>query len=299
MPLKDSVAAVLVMLVWGVNFVVIDAGLADVPPFLFLSLRFVLVAIPLVFFVPRPKAPWRQVVAVGLLMSLAQFSFLYLALDLGLPAGLASLLLQAQVIFTIIIAAVALKERPSMRQGLGALIGMVGLASVALAHGFSAPVLPVLVVLCAAVSWASGNVVSRAAGVASGLSLVVWSALVVPLPALAMSLIFDGPEEVSRALTSLSGIAIASTVYTAVGASLVGYAVWNTLLARHRASAVVPFVLLVPPIGIVAAWQVQGEVPTVSELLGGLVMLTGVAIATIRPPTRGLNKRVLRPVPGG
>lgn len=291
-PLRDSVLAMLVMLVWGVNFVVIDAGLADVPPLLLLSLRFVLVVFPLIFFVGRPRAPWHTVVAVGALMSLAQFSFLYLALDLGLPAGLASLLLQAQVIFTIVIAAAALGERPSTRQGVGALIGTFGLATVALAHGFSAPVLPVLVVLCAALSWALGNVVSRAAGVASGLSLVVWSALVVPLPALAMSLVFDGPDEVGRALRELSGIAIASTVYTAVGASLIGYAVWNTLLARHRAGAVVPFVLLVPPIGIVAAWLVQGEVPTVSELAGGVVMLTGVAIATITPSLRVRNRQL-------
>ena len=287
MPLKHSLLAVLVMVLWGANFVIIDEGLADVPPLLFLALRFVLVAFPLVFFIPRPQADWRAVVAVGAFMSLGQFSLLYLALDLGMPAGLASLVLQAQVIFTIVIAAVALRETPSRRQVIGAVLGTIGLTTVAVAHGTSAPVLPLLVMLGASMSWAIGNVVSRAAGVASGLSLVVWSALVVPIPALALSLLVDGPSDVGRALAGLSAVAIASTLYTAIGASLIGYGIWNSLLARHPAGAVVPFVLLVPPIGITFAWLAQGEQPGAAELIGGAVMLTGVAIATISRRSRG------------
>lgn len=292
MPLKHSVLAVVVMVIWGANFVVIDEGLADVPPLLFLSFRFVLVAFPLVFFIPRPAAGWRAVVAVGAFMSLGQFGLLYVALDLGMPSGLASLILQAHVIMTIVIAAVVLRESPTRRQVIGASIGTAGLLVVVIAHGATAPVVPVLVMLGAALSWATGNVVARSAGVASGLSLVVWSALVVPVPALLLSLLVDGPDEVGRAVTHLSAVAIASTVYTAIGASLIGYGIWNSLLARHPASAVVPFVLLVPVVGILAAWLVQDEVPTVLELVGGVVMLVGVATATI---TR--TRREATPVP--
>lgn len=281
MSLKHSLLALLVMLVWGANFVVIDEGLADVPPLLFLAMRFTLVALPLVFFVPMPRAGWRNVVAVGSFMSLGQFSLLYIALHLGMPAGLASLVLQAQVIFTIVIAAVVIKESPTRRQVVGATIGTVGLTIVVIAHGASAPVVPVLVLLAAATSWAIGNVIARRAGVASGFSLVVWSALVVPLPALGLSLLVDGSAEVGHALTHLSATAILSTAYTAIGSSLLGYGIWNSLLARYRASAVVPFVLLVPIVGIATAWIVQDEVPSVLELVGGAVMLAGVAAATV------------------
>jgi O-acetylserine/cysteine efflux transporter len=281
MSLKHSLLAILVMLIWGMNFVVIDEGLDDVPPLLFLALRFVLVAFPLVFFVPRPQASWQIVVAIGAFMSLAQFSLLYISLDLGMPAGLASLVLQAQVIFTIVIATIVLKEPPSRRQIVGATIGTAGLGVVVAAHGASAPVIPLLVLLGAALSWSTGNVIARHAGIQSGFSLVVWSALVVPVPAFLLSLTVDGGDEVGRALTSLSGVAIASTAYTAIGASLIGYGIWNSLLARYPASAVVPFVLLVPVIGIAAAWLVQDEVPTVLEIGGGIVMLAGVAAATI------------------
>jgi O-acetylserine/cysteine efflux transporter len=286
MSLKHSMLAVLVMVVWGANFVVIDEGLDGVPPLLFLAMRFTVVALPLVFLVPRPTADWRAVVAVGTFMSLGQFSLLYIALDLGLPAGLTSLVLQAQVIFTIVIAAAVLREAPTRRQVVGAVIGTAGLVLVIVAHGATAPVLPLVVMLGASLSWATGNVVARRAGISSGLSLVVWSALVVPVPALLLSLLVDGGHEVGHALMHLSGVAVASTAYTAIGASLLGYGIWNSLLARYPASAVVPFVLLVPVVGIATAWLVQDDGPTVLEIVGGVVMLAGVAAATISRPVR-------------
>lgn len=278
---RHSLLAVLVALVWGLNFVVIDAGLQDVPPLLFLAFRFVLVAFPLVLLVPRP-GPWKDVIVIGAFMSLGQFSLLYVALDLGMPAGLASLVLQAQVMFTVVIAAVALGERSTTQQVVGVGVGTVGLLVVALAHGLRAPVLPLLVTIGAALSWAIGNVAARRARMASGLGLVAWSALVVPLPALALSLVVDGPAEVGDAIAGLGWTAVLSTAYTVVFASLFGYVVWNGLLARYPAGAVVPFILLVPVVGILAAWLVQDEVPTALETAGGLVMLSGVAIASVR-----------------
>lgn len=289
---RHSLLAVAVMVVWGCNFVVVDAGLADVPPLLLVAIRFTLVALPLVFFVPRPRGTVRDVVAIGLFMSLGQFTLLYLALALGLPSGLAALLLQAQVVFTIAIATLVLRATPTRRQVLGAGVGTAGLAAVAVAHGLSAPALPLVVVLAAALSWAVGNVVSRRSGIAGGLSTVVWSALVVPLPALGASLLLDGPDEVVLALTHLSPTAVASTAYTVIASSLLGYTVWNSLLARYPVAAVTPFVLLVPPIGITAGWLFQGEVPTAPELVGAGVVLLGVAIATVRARPRSRPQQI-------
>jgi O-acetylserine/cysteine efflux transporter len=280
---RHSILAVLVTVVWGVNFVVIDEGLADVPPLLLVAVRFTLVAVPLVAVVPRPDAPWRTVVAVGGFMSLGQFTLLYLGLHLGMPPGIASLVLQAQVIATIALARLVLGEHPTRRQVAGALVGTAGLAVVAAARGLSAPALPLLLTLGAALSWATGNVISRQARVRSGFSLVVWSALVVPVPALALSLAVDGPDAVGRALAHPPVSAVLATAYTVYGASLLGYGVWNGLLARYPAGAVVPYVLLVPPVGIAAAWLIRGETPGVPELTGGAVMLLGVAAATVQP----------------
>lgn len=283
MTLKHSLLALLVVVIWGGNFVVIDAGQEDVPPLLFLALRFIVVCLPAIFFLKPPQIGWRQILLIGGFLSLGQFTLLYLALALGMPPGLASLLLQTQVMFSLAVAALVLRERPSRRQLIGAFIGMLGLAIIVISHSQSAPWLPLLVTLASALAWSVGNVLARRAQATSGLSLVVWSGVVVPLPAFALSLVVDSPPVVWQALTNLSWVAIGSTVYTAVFASLIGYGIWNSLLTRYPTSAVVPFTLLVPVVGILAAWLVQNEQPSVAELMGGAIMLAGLAAAVVQP----------------
>ncbi|QKE83837.1 EamA family transporter [Arthrobacter sp. NEB 688] len=286
MPLRDTLSALLVMVVWGMNFVVIERGLDGVPPLLFVALRFavVLLALP---FVARPAAPLRRVLAVGACMSLGQFGLLYTALALGMPPGLASLVLQAQAVLTVGLAALVLGERPLRVQLAGVGLGAVGLGVVALGRGGSVPAVALVVCVLAALSWATGNVLVRRLGVPGGLGLTVWSALVVPVPALGLSLLLDGPAVVGDALAHLSLVTWLSTAYTAVLASLVGYGIWNRLLERHPASDVAPFTLLVPPIGIVTAWLADGEVPTLLVVLGGVLLVLGVGLVTLGPRWRG------------
>lgn len=287
-PLKDVLAACLVMVVWGVNFVVIDWGLRDVPPLLFVALRFsvVLLALP---FVPRPAAPLGRVLLVGCAMSLGQFGLLYTALAAGMPPGLASLVLQLQAVVTVVVAALVLAERPALLQWAGVGLGVVGLGVVALGRGGAVPLLALVLAVGAAVSWATGNVLVRHLKVPGGLGLTVWSALVVPVPLLALSLVVDGPDVVGFALTHLSAAAWLSTLYTAVLASLVGYGIWNRLLQQHPASEVAPFTLLVPPVGIAAAWLVAGERLTPTALAGGALLVVGVALVVLGP--RALARR--------
>ena len=294
---RHSLLALLVVVIWGANFIVIDAGLADVPPLVFLTLRFLLVSIPAVFFIRPPAIGWRNIVVIGAFLSLGQFTLLYIALAIGMPPGLASLMLQTQVVLSVIVSAVVLRERPTRRQLIGILIGMAGLAIVIVSHTQSAPWLPLIITLLSALSWAIGNVLARRAAAASGLSLVVWSGLVVPLPSFALAFVFDSPQTIIDSLTGISVVAVLSTVYTAVAASLIGYGIWNSLLAKYPTSSVVPFTLLVPVVGILAAWLAQGEQPSVPEIIGGAIMLAGLAAAVIgrrrasetlvdEPPTR-------------
>ncbi len=278
---RHSMLALLVVGLWGVNFVVIDEGITGVPPLVFLAIRFVIVVVPAIFFIRPPAIGWRNIVVIGSFLSLGQFAMLYLALALGMPPGLASLLLQTQVVFSVALSAVVLRERPTRRQLVGIIVGMVGLTVVIVGHSAVAPWLPLTVTMLAALAWATGNVLARRAKAASGLSLVVWSGLVVPLPSLGLALLVDGPAVVVESLVTLSLGAILSTVYTAVGASLIGYGIWNSLLARYPTGAVVPFTLLIPVIGILAAWAWQGEAPTATEIVGGSIMLGGLAAAVV------------------
>jgi len=282
MTTRDCLLAVLVTVIWGANFVVIDQGLAGFPPLLFLALRFVVVLFPAILLVPRPDLPWRTLLLVGAFLSLGQFAFLYLSLDAGMPAGLASLVLQMQVPVTVLIAAAVLHERPGLRAAAGITLGAAGLLVVALGRSAQTPLPGLLLILCAATCWATGNVLCRRAAVRSGLSLTVWSALVVPVPMFALSLVFDGPAAIGTALAQISVANILSTLYTAGLASLFGYGVWNTLLARYAAAQVVPFTLLVPVVGLATAWLVQHEQPNRLELTGGLILLVGVAVVALR-----------------
>lgn len=292
---RDSLLAVLVAVLWGFNFVVIDWGLEaregqSVPPLLLLAVRFVLVAFPAVFLIPRPKAPWRVVAAVGIFMSLGQFGLLYTSMAAGMPPGLAGLVLQAQVVLTIVIAAGVLRERPTLMQVVGVVAGALGLVVVALGRGGHVPVVALVLCLLAALSWAIGNVISRAAKVPGGLSLTVWSALVVPLPLLALSLVLDGPDGVREGVAAFGWEALVSTAYTVVLASFVGYGIFNSLLARHPASSVVPWILLVPPVAIGSAWLLLGEVPSPGELAGGALLVLGALVAqgVLRAPRLGV-----------
>jgi O-acetylserine/cysteine efflux transporter len=197
-----------------------------------------------------------------------------------MPAGLAGLVLQAQVPATILLAALVLRERPNRRQVVGVLLGVAGLLVVALGRGGHVPIGALLLCLAAAASWSVGNVITRRARVAGGLSLTVWSALIVPVPLFVLSLLVDGPAAVGDGLASFSWQTGLSTLYTAGLSSLLGYGIFNSLLARNPSSAVVPWILLVPPVAIVSAWVLLDERPNGAELIGGAVLVAGVLVAT-------------------
>jgi O-acetylserine/cysteine efflux transporter len=294
------ILAATVATLWGFNFVVIDWGMPGIPPLLFVAIRFLVVA-AFVVIVPRPATSWRTIVGVGLFMSLGQFGLLYTSMALGLQPGLAALLLQAQAVFTVVIAAGVLRERPTGPQLVGVALGVVGLAAVAVGRGGEAPALAVLLALAAAMSWAIGNVISRRAGVVTGrgrlgmLSLTVWSALVVPLPALALSLVLEGPTAIVAGLAAFGWHAGLSTLYTAGLCTIIGYAIFNSLLARNRSAAVVPWVLLAPVVAMLSAALLLGQTPSHAEVAGGIVLIVGVLVTSL--PARALRPRNPLPPP--
>lgn len=285
------ILAAVVASFWGFNFVVIDWGMTGVPPLLFVAIRFLVVALA-VFVVPRPRTSWRTVIGVGLFMSLGRFGLLYTSMALGLQPGLAALVLQAQGVFTILIAAAVLRERPTVPQIVGVGLGIVGLAIVAAGRGGDAPALAVMLALAAAFSWGIGNVISRRAGVVVGagrlgsLSLTVWSALVVPVPALLLSLVVEGPGAIGAGIAAFGWQSAVSTLYTAVLCTIVGYSIWNGLLARNPSAAVVPWVLLAPVVAMVSAALLLGQIPTPAEVVGGILLVGGVLVTGLRGPRR-------------
>ena len=287
MPRRHIVLALSVAALWGVNFVAIDYALESFPPLLLAALRFTLVALPAVFLLPRPPIAWRLIAAVGVFLSLCQFGLLFVSIHLGMPAGLASLVMQLNAVFTVALAVRFLGERPGSRQLAGALIAFGGIALIAADRsGTHVPAGALLLCIVAAASWGVGNVVVRVAQAPNALALMVWSALVAPLPLLALSFGFEGSQKIGHALAHASAKSIGGLLFVVVVASLFGFGSWAWLMKRHAASKVAPFSLLVPVFGIGSAWLALGERPSTLEIAGAVVVICGLGLvsAALRLP---------------
>jgi O-acetylserine/cysteine efflux transporter len=275
---RDLLLALVVVLAWGVNFVVIKVGLHGVPPMLLGALRFALAAVPAVFFVKRPQLPWRWLFAYGATISFGQFAFLFSAMYVGMPAGLASLVLQAQAFFTLIFAALFLHERFRMPNVVGLLIAAGGLAIIGVRGGHAMTLAGFVLTLCAACSWALGNIVTKKVGKVDLVGLVVWGSLIPPVPFLALSYVFEGPQRIVAALSGISAMSIFAVVYLAFIATLLGYALWSGLLSRYPASQVAPFSLLVPIVGLASASLFLDEQLSAPQIAGALLVMAGLAV---------------------
>ncbi len=285
LPTSHLLLAWLAILIWGVNFTVIDAGLAVFPPFLFAALRFASVAVCCLF-VPRPQLAWRWLILVGLFTGTGQYALLYLGMATGMPAGLSSLVMQAQVPFTLLFAALALRERPSARQAAGIAVSVLGLGLVGLARGGSVTALSLLLVLGGAASWAVGNVCTRVARPENGFQLVIWSSIVPPLPLLGLSLLHEGVHRDIAAFGQAGWSAWASLAYSVVLSTILAMGSWSMLLSRHPADRVVPYSLAIPVIGLATGRIVRDESVTAPMLLGAAVVILGLALVVSRTANR-------------
>jgi O-acetylserine/cysteine efflux transporter len=276
--------AVLVAAIWGLNFVVIEVGLEDFPPLLLSALRYTLAALPLLLLGGRPGVPWKWVLAVGAGIGVVKFSLLFVGMDVGMPAGLASLVLQLQAFFTLGFAAVLLGERMRAAQVAGLVLATAGLGLVAAGLDGLATPAGLALVIGAAAAWGIANIAIRAAAPPDPLRFMSWICLVPPVPLLALSLAFEGPGRVGDALASVDLGGIAAVAYIAFIATTVGWAAWAHLLGAYSAGTVAPFSLLVPVFGLGFAALLLGEPLTVRTIAAAALVVSGVLL-TQRAPT--------------
>ncbi|WP_079186004.1 EamA family transporter [Streptomyces sp. CB01580] len=285
-PLHIALAA-LVAAVWGVNFVVIEVGLGHFPPLLFSALRFLVAALPAVFFVGRPKVAWKWIVGVGLTLGVAKFGLLFIGMDRGMPAGLSSLVLQVQAVFTALFAAVALGERPGRVRVLGMVVALAGIGVAAVDEGTGGPVFAFVLVIAAAACWGVSNVLTRKAAPADSLNFMVWVSTVPVLPLLGLSLVFEGWDRDAAALAALDWSGAGIIVYVAWITTVFGFGVWGYLLRQHPASSVAPFTLLVPVFGMSSAALLLGESVSPLRWCAAALLVGGVALTSLAGTRRG------------
>lgn len=278
--------AVLVALVWGVNFVVIDVGLEHFPPLLFSALRFLAAAVPAVFLVGRPRVAWKWIIGVGLVLGVAKFGLLFIGMDRGMPAGLSSLVLQIQAVFTSLFAFAALGERPGRTRAVGMAVAVLGVALAAVDEGASGPLLPFVLVVAAAACWGVSNVLTRRAAPPDALNFVVWVSTVPVLPLLGLSLVVEGPRQDAAALRSLDWTDAGIVLYVAWITTLFGFGAWGWLLRTHPASTVAPFSLLVPVVGMSSSALLLHEPVGPMGWCAAALLVGGVAVTSLAPGGR-------------
>jgi len=272
-----------VVAVWGTNFVVIKWALGTLPPLLLGALRFALAFAPAALFVTRPAVSWRTLAAYGVLIGAGQFGLLFIALRVHITPGLASLVVQTQVFFTIGLAMALAGERVRGFQVVALALAGAGLALIALNTDASTTPLGIVLVLLAALAWAAGNLVAKRAGRVDMLGFMVWSSLFAVPPLALLSLLFEGPHAIARGLAAAGPGVWAAVLWQSVGNTLFGFGAWAWLLARHPAATITPMALLVPVFGIGASALLLGEALPAWKLSAAALVLAGLALNILWP----------------
>jgi O-acetylserine/cysteine efflux transporter len=276
--------AVAVAATWGVNFVVIEVGLDHFPPLLLSALRFLLAALPAVFLVGRPKVAWKWIAGVGLALGVAKFGLVFVGMDQGMPAGLTSLVLQIQAVFTALLAFAFLGERLTGRKAAGMAVAVAGIVVAAVDEGSAGPLHAFVLVVLGGACWGVSNILTRKASPPDALNFMVWVSTVPVLPLLALSLLTEGADRDLAALRGLDAEGVGAVLFIAWVSTVFGFGAWGWLLKRYPASTVAPFSLLVPVFGMASARLLLDESVGPLRWTAAALLVTGVAMTSLAGP---------------
>lgn len=273
MRFRDSILAVLVALMWGSAFVIIELGLREFPPIFNAALRFACASIPFIFFIRRDGIEWRWIAAIGASF-VCMFSLMYVGMKMGTPAGLTSLVLQSQVLFAILLSALVLRDFPNGWQMAGLILGLAGIALIAFGMGDLSKLAALGLVIASAFFYGSISVLMKLAGRVNMLSLIVWVSLIPPIPLLGLSILLETGQ--MQALVNMSRTGLTSVLYTAIFGTVIPFALWGKLLRSYPTHIVAPFALLVPVFGMLMASVFLGESFGKERLFASGLILAGL-----------------------
>ncbi|MGC1182965.1 EamA family transporter [Legionella sp.] len=280
MPISHLLLVLLVVLVWGINFLFVSLGLTEISPLLLCALRFLLASIPAIFFVTLPKNSFKVVALYGLVMFALQFAFLFIGMSLGMPAGLASLLIQVQVFFSMFFAVIFLGEQPNKGQIVGALISFLGIALVAMHFDNDISLAGFVFILAAAATWGIGNLITKKirGDSCTMMALIAWASFIACIPMFFISLMIEGPANFVTTFAQLTWKGLTALFYIVFISTWIGYGIWNWLLARYPVGMIAQFTLLVPVIAMFSSIVFLGESFQMWKLAAGLLVIGGLCI---------------------
>ena len=278
MPIAHLLLALLVAIIWGVNFLFVKLALDEISPLFLCALRFLLASVPAIFLIKPPAIPFRLVALYGLIMFALQFALLFIGMNAGMTPGMASLIIQVQVFFSMFFAAALLGEQPSLWQVGGALVSFIGIGLVAMHVDKNISLLGFMFILAAAATWGLGNLITKKIKDINMMALVIWGSFVAFVPMLILALVVEGQDKLVYSYQHLTGLGLSSLFYIVYISTWIGYGVWNWLLSRYAIGTIVPFTLLVPVVGILSSVLILGEPFQLWKLTAGLVVIIGLCI---------------------
>lgn len=281
MPISHLLLALLVVVIWGINFIFVKLGLEEINPLLLCALRFLFASVPAVFFVKPPAVPFKIIASYGLIMFALQFALTFTGMHVGMTPGMGSLLMQVQVFFSMFFAMLLLGERPGIGQVLGALVSFSGIGLVALHLDHEVTMLGFIFMIAAAATWGVGNLITKQLKTASMVSVIVWGSFIACLPMFMLALLVEGPQSFVSTYEHVTFKGIGALIYIVYASTWIGYGIWNWLICRYPVGVVVPFSLLVPVISILVSVILFGEAFQLWKLVAGLLVISGLCINII------------------
>lgn len=280
MKAKDFLLAILVTFIWGINFSIIKLGLTSLDPFMLSGLRFLLCALPLVFFIKKPNTSMFYIASYGILFGVGLWGMVTLGIYFGISAGVASLVLQMSAFLTVIMSAIILKESIDLSKKIAFLVALLGLSLIIIVTDGSVTLIGLVLVLIGALSWSITNIIIKKAGVKEVFSFIIWSSLFSPIPLFILAYITQGSIVYINFFENLNDIAIFSILFQVYPTTLIGYWVWNSLLTKYPVSSVAPLSLLVPIFGLFGSYLIFDENIGILKILACTLIVSGLIINT-------------------
>ena len=279
---KHVVMAFFIVVLWGLNFVALKIAVLSLPPIFLAGLRFLLISIPWIFFVEKPKVSKRQFITLPITLGVLQYSLLYYGMSTGLSAGLSAVILQTQSFFTVIMSTILIKEKPRLNEISGLLIGALGVMILLINNNGDFKIEAVLIILAAAISWGIANIQLKNLGNVNMVSFLIWISPFAAIVLFIISFILEYDLVLNIDFSNVEIKVFLSIFYTAYLSTVIGFTMWQYLLNKYKSIQITPYGLLVPVTGSIFGYIILSEVLEIYQIIAGIVIIIGLMVISLR-----------------